>query len=64
VKIRLISQLTAIPKGSRPRLTIAATSTAQSSGNLLYFTGIPPSRRLVVGPATLSVPVLAKPISR
>jgi ABC-2 type transport system ATP-binding protein len=64
VKIRLISQLTAVPKGSRLRLTIAATSTAQSSGNLLYFTGIPPSRRLVVGPATLSVPVLAKPISR
>jgi len=64
VKIRLIAQLTAIPKGSRLRLTIAATSTAQSSGNLLYFTGIPRSRRLVVGPASLSVPVLAKPISR
>ena len=63
VKIRLISQLTAIPKSSRLRLTIAATSTAQSSGNLLYFTGIPPSKRLVVGPASLSVPVLAKPIS-
>jgi predicted acyl esterase len=64
VMIRLISQLTAVPKGSRLRLTIAATSTAQSSGNLLYFTGIPQSRRLVVGPASLSVPVLAKPISR
>ena len=64
VKIRLISQLTAIPKSSRLRLTIAATSTAQSSGNLLYFAGIPPGRRLVVGPASLSVPVLAKPISR
>jgi predicted acyl esterase len=64
VTVRLISQLTAIPRGSRLRLTIAATSTAQSSGNLLYFTGIPRSRRLVVGPASLSVPVLAKPISR
>ena len=63
VTIRLVSQATAIPKGSRLRLTIAATSTAQSSGNLLYFTGIPPGRRLVVGPASLSVPVLAKPIS-
>jgi len=63
VKIRLISQATSIPKGSRLRLTIAATSTAQSSGNLLYFTGIPRSKRLVVGPAGLSVPVLAKPIS-
>ena len=64
VSIRLISQATAIPKGSRLRLTIAATSTAQSSGNLLYFTGIPPARKLVVGPAKLSLPVLAKPISR
>ena len=64
VKIRLISQLTAIPKSSRLQLTIAATSTAQSSGNLLYIAGIPPGRRLVVGPASLSVPVLAKPISR
>ena len=64
VKIRLISQLTAIPKSSRLRLTIAATSTAQSSGNLLYIAGIPPGRRLVVGPASLSVPVLAKPLSR
>jgi predicted acyl esterase len=64
VKIRLISQLTAIPKGSRLRLTIAATSTAQSSGNLLYLTGVPRSSRLVVGRAHLSVPLLAKPISR
>ena len=62
--IRLISQATAIPKGSRLRLTIAATSTAQSAGNLLYFTGIPPARRLVVGSASLLLPVLAKPISR
>jgi X-Pro dipeptidyl-peptidase C-terminal non-catalytic domain len=64
VTIRLISQLTAIPKGSRLRLTIAATSTAQNSGNLVYFTGIPPGRQLVVGRASLSVPVLARPISR
>ena len=64
VKIRLISQLTAIPKRSRLRLTIAATSTAESPGNLLYLAGISPGRRLVVGPASLSLPVLAKPISR
>lgn len=64
VTVRLISQLTAIPKGSRLRLTIAATSTAQSSGNLLYLTGIPRSSRLVVGPARLSVPRMVKPISR
>jgi predicted acyl esterase len=64
VKVRLISQLTAIPRGSRLRLTIAATSTAQSSGNLLYLTGVPRSSRLIVGPTRLSVPLMAKPISR
>jgi predicted acyl esterase len=63
VAIRLVSQATAIPKGSRLRLTIAATSTAQSSSNLLYFTGIPPERRLVVGPAQMTVPLLVKPLS-
>jgi predicted acyl esterase len=64
VRIRLISQLTRIPKGSRLRLTVAATSTAQSPGNLLYLSGIPRSARLVVGPARMTVPLLAKPISR
>src|SRR5262245_46352244 len=64
VRIRLISQVTAIPKGSRLRLTIAGTSTAQSPGNLLYLTGVPRSSRLVVGPARLSLQLMAKPISR
>jgi hypothetical protein len=64
VAIRLISQLTNIPPRSRLRLTIAATSTAQSPGNLLYLSGVPRSARLVVGPARLTVPVLARPISR
>ena len=64
VTVRLISQLTGVPKRSRLRLTIAATSTAQSPGNLLYLTGVPRSSRLVVGPAHLSVPLMAKPISR
>jgi pimeloyl-ACP methyl ester carboxylesterase len=64
VAIRLISQLTNIPPRSRLRLTIAATSTAQSPGNLLYLSGVPRSARLVVGPARLTVPVLVRPISR
>jgi predicted acyl esterase len=64
VAIRLISQLTNIPPRSRLRLTIAATSTAQSPGNLLYLSGVPRSARLVVGPARMTVPVLARPISR
>jgi alpha-beta hydrolase superfamily lysophospholipase len=64
VAIRLISQLTNIPPRSRLRLTVAATSTAQSPGNLLYLSGVPRSARLVVGPARLTLPVLTKPISR
>jgi pimeloyl-ACP methyl ester carboxylesterase len=64
VNLRLISQVTAIPARSRLRLTIAATSTAQSPGNLLYLTGVPDSARLTVGSARLTLPVLAKPVSR
>ncbi len=64
VTVRLISQVTAIPARSRLRLTIAATSTAQSPGNLLYLTGVPDSARLTVGSARLTLPVLAKPVSR
>lgn len=64
VVIRLISQVTAVPAGSRLRLTIAATSTAQNPGNLLYLSGVPRRARLGVGPATLSLPVLARPVSR
>jgi predicted acyl esterase len=64
IRIRLISQLTGVPKGSRLRLTVAATSTAQSPGNLLYLSSIPRSSRLTVGPARLTVPLLAKPIPR
>jgi hypothetical protein len=64
VAIRLISQLTNIPPRSRLRLTIAATSTAQNPGNLLYLSGVPRSVLLVVGPARLTLPLLTKPISR
>jgi pimeloyl-ACP methyl ester carboxylesterase len=64
VTIRMISQVTAVPPRSRLRLTVAATSTAQSSGNLLYLSGVPRSAELVVGSARLSLPLLARPISR
>jgi predicted acyl esterase len=64
VAVRLISQVTAVPARSRLRLTIAATSTAQSPGNLLYLTGVPDSARLTVRGARLTLPVLAKTVSR
>jgi predicted acyl esterase len=64
VTIRLISQVTNIAPRSRLRVTLAGTSTAQSPGNLLYLSGVPRSARLVVGRARLTLPVLARPISR
>ena len=65
VAIRLISQVTAIPAGSRLRLTIAATSTAQHPSNLLYLTSnVPPSARLTVGRAVVTLPVLVRTVSR
>jgi len=64
VVVRMISQATSIPPGSRLRLTIAGTSTAQSPSNLLYLSGVPRSARLTVGSATLALPVLTRPVSR
>jgi hypothetical protein len=64
VAIHMISQATAVPRGSRLRLTVAATSTAQGPGNLLYLSGVPRSAQLEVGDARLVLPVLVRPISR
>ena len=65
VSIRMISQVTAIPPRARLRLTIAATSTAQSPGNLLYLIStVPSSARLTVGRAVVTIPVLVRPVSR
>lgn len=46
------------------KLTLAATSTAQSSANLLYPVGVPAGQRLRVGTVAVTLPVLAKPVSR
>jgi predicted acyl esterase len=64
VTIRLLSQATTIPRGSRLRLTIAGASTAQSSENLLYPISVPSAARASIGEARLVLPVLKRPISR
>jgi predicted acyl esterase len=64
IVLRLISQATNIPPGSRLRLTVAAASTAQNPGNLLYLTSVPSSARLTIVAAGAAMPVLAKPVSR
>jgi predicted acyl esterase len=63
VTIRMLSQVTSLPRGARLRLTLAATSTAQSPADLLYLLSVPRAARLTAGPAKLSLPVLSKPIS-
>jgi predicted acyl esterase len=64
ITIRLMSQATTIPRGSRLRLTLAGTSTAQGAGNLLYLTGPESRSRLAVGEAKVVLPVLRRPVSR
>ncbi len=63
--IRLISDATLIPSGSRLTLTLASSSMAQDPGNLLYLDlPQPPGARVVLGPARLDLPVLRKAVSR
>lgn len=64
VTIRLIDQATYIPKGSRLQLTLASSSTAQSSGNLLYLDlPMPTKARARVGTAVLRLPGLRTPVT-
>jgi predicted acyl esterase len=64
VTIRLMSQATTIPRGSRLRLTIAGASTAQHRNNLLYPISVPSAARVSIGETKLVLPVLKRPISR
>ncbi len=62
--IRLLSQATTVPRGSRFRLTLAGVSTAQSPSNLLYLAGPDAGLRLSIGEARIVLPVLRRPVSR
>ena len=64
ITIRLLSQATTIPRGSRFRLTIAGSSTLQQADNLLYPLSVPSTARVAIGEAKLVLPVLKRPISR
>jgi len=62
--IRMISDATFIPRGSRLTLTLASNSLAQSPGNLLYLDlPMPGAARLKVGQVRLTLPVLPAAIS-
>ena len=62
--IRLLSQATTLPRGSRFRLTLAGVSTAQSPSNLLYLAGPEGASRIALGEAKVVLPVLRRPVSR
>ena len=64
ITIRLPSEATKIPRGSRLRLTIAGASTAQRADNLLYPLTIPSDARVSLGEIKVMLPVLRRPISR
>ena len=63
--IKLASQATFIPRGSRLTLTLGSSSLAQSTSNLLYLDlPMPPAARVRVGNAVLTLPGLRTPVTR
>ncbi len=64
ITVRLSSQATTIPRGSRFRLTIAAASTLQHQDNQLYPAAAPTTARVTIGEAKIVLPILRQPISR
>lgn len=65
VTIRLQSQATLLPRGSRLTLTLASSSTAQASSNLLYLDlPMAPTARLRVGTVVLRLPGLRTQVTR
>ena len=65
VTIRLIDQATFLPKGSRLTLTLASSSTAQATSNLLYLDlPMAAGARVRVGTAVLKLPGLRTPVTK
>jgi fermentation-respiration switch protein FrsA (DUF1100 family) len=63
--IKLASQATFIPRGSRLTLTLGSSSLAQSSSNLLYLDlPMAANARVRVGSAVLTLPGLRTPVTR
>jgi predicted acyl esterase len=64
VTIRFMNEVTTIAPGSRLKLTLAGTSSAQSAGNLLYLFGNPLGTRVTVGKLRVTLSALKTPVSR
>jgi len=61
--IRLISQVTAIPTGSRLAVTFGSSTSGTAGGPLYLELPAAGSPRLTIRGASLRLPVLAKPVS-
>lgn len=59
----LISDTALIARGSKLRVTLSWTSTAQDPANLLYLTGVPDGSSLTVKTLRVTLPVLKNPVS-
>jgi predicted acyl esterase len=64
VTFKLGSDANLVPRGSKLRLYLGATSTVQSLANLLYLKFVPDDSRLTIRKVGLTLPVLPKTISR
>jgi predicted acyl esterase len=63
--LKLASQATFIPRGSRLTLTLGSSSLAQSASNVLYLDlPMPPAARVRIGNAVLTLPGLRTPVTR
>lgn len=63
IAIKLPNEITSIPANSRLRVTLAATSTAQNIGNLVYLLPVADNSTATIGRVTLTLPVLKQPVS-
>jgi fermentation-respiration switch protein FrsA (DUF1100 family) len=64
IRFKLISDANLLLRGTRFRVYLGATSAVQNRANLLYLKPVPDASTLRVATMRLTVPVLAKTISR
>jgi predicted acyl esterase len=64
VTIRLQNEITSVPAGARLRVTLGARSTVQNLSNLVYLLPVPEGSVARIGRIVLTLPVLARPVSR
>jgi predicted acyl esterase len=64
VSFRLVSDANLLRRGTRLRVYLGATSTVQNIANLLYLKPVPDTSVLAISSVSLTIPALAKTISR